>query len=68
VLVLRCPQLPAKTLLALTLRLATDAERLRGSLMVHDLAAAIEEHLRDSSLTAHVTPHVVPVQISDSGR
>ena len=43
----RCPSITPGAKLALTRRLAAAAEGLRGAPMVHDLAAAAEDLLRD---------------------
>ena len=54
----RCPSMPASAKLALTRRLAAVAQDFRGAPMVHDLAAAIEELMRDPTVldgTAHAT-------------
>lgn len=60
----RCGELPPGLLLALTRRLAADAERLRGAQMVHDLATAVSEHLQDSGLGGDTAPPAPPTLLS----
>ena len=69
VLACSCSELPGRVLLALTRRLAADAERMRGAPMVHDLATALGEHLRDGSLGMDVPPLLqASTDGSESGR